>query len=83
MPLVSIKFLGGALASLVGLTNLVPVMTFEAPGDLLYAQRIGLVPQFPNNSTEYYEFMEKMPIYHFGNNGDPIYMGECQGMLVG
>ncbi|RKO95008.1 alpha/beta-hydrolase, partial [Caulochytrium protostelioides] len=34
--------LGGALASLTALTHDVPAFTFEAPGDLLYAQRLAL-----------------------------------------
>ncbi|KAI8616450.1 Alpha/Beta hydrolase protein [Chytriomyces sp. MP71] len=39
--------LGGALASLVGLTHDLPVFAYEAPGDFLYAFRIGLIPDLP------------------------------------
>ncbi|KAI9097317.1 Alpha/Beta hydrolase protein [Phlyctochytrium arcticum] len=38
--------LGGALASLVGMTQSVPAVAFESPGELLFARRLGLVP-FP------------------------------------
>ncbi|KAJ3279382.1 putative lipase atg15, partial [Rhizoclosmatium sp. JEL0117] len=37
--------LGGALASLVGLTHDLPVFAYEAPGDFMYANRIGLIPE--------------------------------------
>ncbi|KAJ3089382.1 putative lipase atg15, partial [Physocladia obscura] len=36
--------LGGSLASLVGLTHDLPVFAYEAPGDFMYAMRIGLIP---------------------------------------
>ncbi|KAJ3236445.1 putative lipase atg15 [Chytriomyces hyalinus] len=39
--------LGGALASLVGLTHDLPVFAFEAPGDFMFATRIGLIPDLP------------------------------------
>ncbi|KAI8799259.1 Alpha/Beta hydrolase protein, partial [Cladochytrium replicatum] len=72
--------LGGSLASLVALTNGVPAMTFEAPGDLLYASRIGLLPDMPSNGEE-----EKQPDPRgryggaYGNNEDPIFLGICTG----
>ncbi|KAJ3083482.1 putative lipase atg15 [Quaeritorhiza haematococci] len=78
--------LGGALASLLGLTNNVPVFAYEAPGDLLYASRLGLLPDLPppdpdNPSAppDYSDFLETLPIYHFGNTGDPVYLGVCNG----
>ncbi|KAJ3072158.1 putative lipase atg15 [Podochytrium sp. JEL0797] len=42
--------LGGALASLVGLTHDLPVFAYEAPGDFMYALRIGLIPELPPNA---------------------------------
>ncbi|KAI8842745.1 Alpha/Beta hydrolase protein, partial [Chytriomyces cf. hyalinus JEL632] len=75
--------LGGALASLVGLTHDLPVFAFEAPGDFMFATRIGLIPDLPpaaptaahsNGKTKQKKTAE---IYHIGNWKDPIYMGEC------
>ncbi|KAJ3190366.1 putative lipase atg15 [Gaertneriomyces sp. JEL0708] len=84
--------LGGALASLVALTNDLPAFTYQAPGDLQYAFRLGLLPSLPPppdsdpgtkpkdpNRPDYTEFLRTLPIYHFGNDGDPIFLGECVG----
>ncbi|ORX41769.1 hypothetical protein BCR36DRAFT_587794 [Piromyces finnis] len=67
--------LGGALASLSGLSILAPVVTFEAPGEEQFAKRIGIVDR--NIAKEKYK---ELPIFHFGNNGDPIYTGKCTGI---
>lgn len=64
--------LGGALASLVGMTLNIPAVTFEAPPERLPAERMGIIPA---SSAERYT------AYHFGNTADPIYMGECNGLL--
>ncbi|TPX66277.1 hypothetical protein SpCBS45565_g04592 [Spizellomyces sp. 'palustris'] len=64
--------LGGALASLVALTNNVPAFSYESPGDLSFARRLGLVPPAPNPVPD-------TPIYHFGNLGDPVFTGTCHG----
>lgn len=64
--------LGGALGSLLGRTYGLPVVTFEAPGDMLAAKRLHL-PMPPGIPEE----MEH--IWHFGNNADPIFMGVCNG----
>jgi len=64
--------LGGALASISGLTNYSPVFTYEAPGEAQFAERVGIKPPV--------EEYKNLPIYHFGNNGDPIYMGKCTGI---
>lgn len=64
--------LGGSLASLIGMTLNIPAVTFEAPPERLPAQRMGLIPA-PTT--------ERHTAYHFGNTGDPIYMGECNGLL--
>ncbi|KAJ3021109.1 putative lipase atg15 [Thoreauomyces humboldtii] len=67
--------LGGALASLIGLTNSVPVFAFESPGELSFARRLGLLPPPPE------PLPQDLPIYHFGNLGDPVFMGACNGAL--
>ncbi|KAI9294341.1 alpha/beta-hydrolase [Neoconidiobolus thromboides FSU 785] len=64
--------LGGALASLVAMEKNINAVTFEAPGERLYARRLGLD----------LELKPETPfIYHFGNNADPIFMGTCNGKL--
>ncbi|KAJ3056341.1 putative lipase atg15 [Rhizophlyctis rosea] len=76
--------LGGALASLIALTNDLPAFAYEAPGDLMYAQRIGLLPDLPPSddpdaTPDWTDFLSTLPIYHFGNTLDPIFLGECTG----
>ncbi|TPX62793.1 hypothetical protein SpCBS45565_g06930 [Spizellomyces sp. 'palustris'] len=72
--------LGGALASLIALTNDLPAFAYEAPGDLTYALRLGLLPSLPpDQKPDYTDFLKTLPIYHFGNTGDPIYLGQCNG----
>ncbi|KAJ3005972.1 putative lipase atg15 [Thoreauomyces humboldtii] len=62
--------LGGALASLVALTHPeTPCFAFEAPGELQFAHRLGL------------DIPADAPIFHFGNTGDPVFMGACHGPL--
>jgi putative lipase involved disintegration of autophagic bodies len=70
--------LGGALASLVAQTNRLPAFTFEAPGDLLFADRVGLLPQFSDPLARF-DYLRSLPIYHFGNAGDPVFLGLCRG----
>lgn len=74
--------LGGALASLVALTNDLPAFAYEAPGELIYASRIGLLPDIPSpgKTPDYTEFLASLPIYHFGNTQDPIFLGTCRGI---
>ncbi|KAH9041620.1 alpha/beta-hydrolase [Lactarius pseudohatsudake] len=62
--------LGGALASLLGITFGVPVVTFESPGERMAAQRLHL-PSPP--STHH--------ITHVWHTADPIAMGTCNGVL--
>jgi len=62
--------LGGALASLVGLTFGVPTVTFETPPERLASQRLHL-PSPPALKPE------DMLIWHFGHTADPIYLGIC------
>ncbi|KAG6852102.1 hypothetical protein C0991_003114 [Blastosporella zonata] len=61
--------LGGALASLVGVTFGAPVVAFEAPGERLAARRLHL-PNPP--STQH--------ITHVYHTGDPIPLGACTGV---
>jgi len=68
--------LGGALSSLLGRTYGLPVVTFEAPGEMLATKRLHL-PMPPGIPIE----MEH--IWHFGNNADPIFMGVCNGPSSG
>jgi putative lipase involved disintegration of autophagic bodies len=60
--------LGGAVAALVGQTYGVPAVSFESPGDRLAAQRLHL-PHAPG--------AKNLPIWHFGNTADPIFIGVC------
>ncbi|KAJ3411444.1 putative lipase atg15 [Chytridiales sp. JEL 0842] len=43
--------LGGALAGLVALTHDLPGVAFEAPGEFMYAGRIGLLPDLPPSDS--------------------------------
>jgi lipase ATG15 len=63
--------LGGAIASLMAVTfDGTAAVTFEAPGDRLYAARINLAQRGPFWSY---------PIWNFGITSDPVFMGTCQG----
>ena len=65
--------LGGALASLLGRTFGLPAVAFEAPGEMLATKRLHL-PQ-PPGLPKYLE-----NIWHFGNTGDPLFLGVCNGV---
>ncbi|KAL5504243.1 ATG15_2 [Sanghuangporus vaninii] len=62
--------LGGALASLLGVTFGAPAVTFETPGEKMASERLHL-PQPP--STQH--------ITHVYHTADPIAMGTCTGIL--
>lgn len=62
--------MGGAIASLVGLTFNIPAVSFESPPQALAAQRLGLAVH-PDPHLH--------GAYHFGNTADPVYMGACNG----
>ncbi|SMN20646.1 similar to Saccharomyces cerevisiae YCR068W ATG15 Lipase required for intravacuolar lysis of autophagic bodies and Cvt bodies [Maudiozyma saulgeensis] len=64
--------LGGALAALVGRTFGLPVVTFEAPGELLAAKRLHL--PFPPGLPQYQD-----TVWNFGHSADPIFLGTCNG----
>lgn len=61
--------LGGALATMMGITYNTYVVTFEAPGEKHYIDLIGL----KYNQSQ----IEK--IYHYGHNADIIFTGKCNG----
>ncbi|KAH9945068.1 alpha/beta-hydrolase [Epithele typhae] len=62
--------LGGALASLLGVTFGAPTVSFESPGEKMAASRLHL-PSPP--STQH--------ITHLYHTADPIAMGTCNGVL--
>ncbi|KAI9179975.1 putative lipase atg15 [Blastocladiella emersonii ATCC 22665] len=64
--------LGGALSSLLATTYRTAAVTFEAPGERLFAERLGLIGLFAEDTAH-------LPIYHFGHNADPIFIGRCRG----
>lgn len=67
--------LGGAVSNLMALANEgTASIAFEAPGDMLYAQRMGLLPEIgdPNEKPR--------PIWNFGVSTDPIFTGKCNGL---
>jgi putative lipase involved disintegration of autophagic bodies len=61
--------LGGAIASMVGITFGIPTVTFEIPGDKLASKRLHL-PHGPGAN---------LPVWHFGHTADPIFVGVCTG----
>jgi hypothetical protein len=42
----------------------------------MYASRVGLLPDVPNLDS----YLASLPIYHFGNTKDPIFLGQCTGI---
>ena len=78
--------LGGALASLVGVTFGAPVVAFEAPAERLAASRLHLPsPVCPINLPLLFPLTppsqpSTQHITHVYNTGDPIPMGTCTGI---
>jgi lipase ATG15 len=70
--------LGGATASLLGLTFGLPVVTFEAVPEALPASRLGL-PVPPGYNSKAHQQRDSTGAFHFGHTADPIYMGTCNG----
>ncbi|KAI8811078.1 Alpha/Beta hydrolase protein [Cladochytrium replicatum] len=74
---------GGALASLIALTNGIPSISFSTPASLLFAHRLGLLPGGFGPATErpafpdYTSFLATLQIYHILIESDPIPAGEC------
>lgn len=68
--------LGGSISALIGLSFGAPVVTVEAPGDLLPARRLHL-PLPPGMPAD------KTGITHVYHNADPIPMGACTGAYSG
>ncbi|KAL4751722.1 putative lipase atg15 [Aspergillus terricola var. indicus] len=71
--------LGGAMASLLGLTFGLPVVTFEAVPEALPAARLGL-PSPPGYDPALPQARKFTGAYHFGHTADPVYMGTCNGV---
>ncbi|CAF9915701.1 MAG: hypothetical protein GOMPHAMPRED_000830 [Gomphillus americanus] len=71
--------LGGATASLLGLTFGLPVVTFEAVPEALPAARLGL-PVPPGTRIGTHQKRQYTGAYHFGHNADPVFMGTCNGV---
>lgn len=70
--------LGGALAGTTATAYGIPAFAFEAPGDALFASRLGLVPRF--SDPDYIPRMRASHVFHWGNTGDPIFLGVCNGI---
>lgn len=68
--------LGGAVANLMALANEgTASIAFEAPGEALYARRMGLIPEAAAEAEAV-----PPPIWNFGVSTDPIFMGKCNGI---
>lgn len=82
--------MGGSIASLLAMKYPgTSAVTFEAPGERLFAQRLGLLPRVDKDGDslsssvreeDLDRIMESLPIYHFYNSADPIPYGKCTGM---
>lgn len=74
--------LGGALASLLAMSFPgTAAIAFSAPGERLFAERLGLIPtRTKNNEKELEKLMGELPIFHIYNTADPIPYGKCSGM---
>lgn len=70
--------LGGAVASFLGLTYGLPVVTYQAVPDALAAGRLGL-PIPPGAHPDFPQTRENTGTYHVGHTADPIYIGTCNG----
>ncbi|GLI81485.1 putative lipase atg15 [Penicillium ochrochloron] len=71
--------LGGAMASLLGLTFGLPTVTFEAVPEALPAARLG-IPSPPGHDPQLPQTRRSTGAYHFGHTADPVYMGTCNGI---
>ena len=65
--------LGGAISALMSMTVGGTAISFESPGDRMYAKRLGF--DVSSNSQN----IGLLPIFHIGNTADPIFMGQCRG----
>ncbi|KAL8681413.1 MAG: hypothetical protein Q9186_002488 [Xanthomendoza sp. 1 TL-2023] len=74
--------LGGSVSSMLGLTFGIPVTTFEAPGEALAANRLGL-PIPPDTHPSAPQTRSHTGAYHFGHTADPIFMGTCNSATSG
>lgn len=69
--------LGGALAGTLAYAFGLYGIAFEAPGDAMFAHRLGFVPR--PGSGDYEDKLKKSKVYYIGNTGDPIFDGRCNG----
>ena len=74
--------LGGSLASLLAMTYPgTAAVAFSAPGERLFAERLGLLPlRTEKNEDIFQELMQSLPIFHIYNTADPIPYGKCSGI---
>ncbi|KAJ3301052.1 putative lipase atg15, partial [Gonapodya sp. JEL0774] len=73
--------LGGALAASVAVRFRTPAVAFESPGDALWARRVNALPKGINGDPRAAKsFHESLPVFHVGNDGDPIFLGKCNGV---
>lgn len=81
--------LGGALASLLGVTFGAPVVAFESPGEKMASTRLHLPSPVRSSSLHSTTITERVwsskpstqHITHVYHNADPIAMGTCNGVL--
>ncbi|KAJ1557870.1 putative lipase atg15 [Nowakowskiella sp. JEL0078] len=71
--------LGGALASMVAVSNGMSAVSFSSPGELMFAHRVGLLPgvigAMDATFPDYTEYLKTLPIWHIGNEHDPVFFG--------
>ncbi|MCJ1306679.1 putative lipase atg15 [Agyrium rufum] len=73
--------LGGAVSSFLGLTYGLPAVTYQSPGNLIPAQRLGLPS--PPSAIGFAKNRKYAGVWNFGQNADPIYQGTCNGATAG
>lgn len=68
--------LGGAIAALMAITYpRTAAITLESPGASLYGQRLGLHSGDPKE-------LARFPIWNYGIDTDPIFLGTCSGLTT-
>lgn len=68
--------LGGAIAALMAVVvRNTAAITFSSPGSYLYARHMGLDKDVEGSQWRY-------PVWNFGLKSDPIFTGECTGLVT-
>lgn len=67
--------LGGALAGVLALAFDLHAVAFEAPGDALFAHRLGFIAK--PGTPEFSDQVKRSKVFHIGNTGDPVFTGNC------